>query len=155
MVPQLKSSPRRCRTIADYREAATYVMRLDQLPLQRVINDAKVTDHHAVIPTDVEHDVEKFSPDERRIFDLVARRFLAVFHPPARYARTTVVTLVEEERFRTRGKITLEAGWRGVYGLEPDAEKTVRGRRLRRRRAARRCRRARPCAASPPSARTR
>jgi DNA topoisomerase-3 len=98
-------------------------MRLDQLPLQRVINDAKVTDHHAVIPTDVAHDVEKFSPDERRIFDLVARRFLAVFHPPARYARTTVVTEVEGESFRTRGKITLEAGWRGVYGLEPDAEK--------------------------------
>src|SRR5262249_57156925 len=53
----------------------------------------------------------------------VARRFLAVFHPPARYARTTVITLVEEERFRTRGKVTLEAGWRAVYGVEPDGEK--------------------------------
>ncbi|HEY2939316.1 MAG TPA: DNA topoisomerase, partial [Gaiellaceae bacterium] len=53
----------------------------------------------------------------------IARRFLAVFHPPARYARTTVVTLVEDERFRTRGKVTLEAGWRGVYGVEADAEK--------------------------------
>src|SRR5207245_6812188 len=63
------------------------------------------------------------TPDERRIFDLVARRFLAVFHPPARYARTTVITLVEEERFRTRGKITLEAGWRAVYGIEPDQER--------------------------------
>ena len=61
-----------------------------------------------------------FTPDERRIFDLVARRFLAVFHPPARYARTTVVTEVESERFRTRGKVTLEAGWRGVYGVEAD-----------------------------------
>jgi len=123
MVPQLKIVASTLQDISDYREAATYVMRLDQLPLQRVINDAKVTDHHAVIPTDVPHDVEKFSPDERRIFDLVARRFLAVFHPPARYARTTVVTEVEGESFRTRGKITLEAGWRGVYGLEPDAEK--------------------------------
>src|SRR5205085_11020090 len=107
--------------INDYREAATYVMRLDQLPLQRVVNDAKVDDHHAIIPTDVPHDVDNFSPDERRVFDLVARRFLAVFHPPARYARTTVITLVEEERFRTRGKVTLEAGWRGVYGVEADA----------------------------------
>ena len=62
------------------------------------------------------------------MFDLVAARFLAVFHPPARYARTTVITLVEEERFRTRGKITLEAGWRGVYGLEPDSGAAVRGR---------------------------
>ncbi|MDE3190865.1 MAG: DNA topoisomerase 3 [Acidobacteriota bacterium] len=123
MVPQLKIVASTLQDINEYRESATYVMRLDQLPLQRVINDEKVSDHHAVIPTDVPHDVEKFSPDEMRIFDLVARRFLAVFHPPARYARTTVVTEVEGESFRTRGKITLEAGWRGVYGLEPDAEK--------------------------------
>jgi DNA topoisomerase-3 len=87
------------------------------------VNDARVDDHHAIIPTDVDHDVTTFSPDERRIFDLVARRFLAVFHPPARYARTTVVTEVEAERFRTRGKITLDAGWRGVYGVEADADK--------------------------------
>ena len=94
----------------------------EQLPLGRVVNDAKVDDHHAIIPTDVDHDIETFSPDERRIFDLVAKRFLAVFHPPARYARTTIITLVEEERFRTRGKVTLEAGWRAVYGLQADAK---------------------------------
>src|SRR5438132_6421574 len=123
MVPQLKIVASTLQEISDYREAATYVMRLEQLPLARVVNDAKVDDHHAIIPTDVPHDVEKFTPDERRIFDLVARRFLAVFHPPARYARTTVVTEVEGESFRTRGKVTLEAGWRSVYGLEPDAEK--------------------------------
>src|SRR5207302_1426182 len=53
-------------------------------------------------------------------------RYLAVFHPPARYQRTTVITAVEEERCRTRGKITLEAGWRGVYGLESEEEKIAR-----------------------------
>jgi DNA topoisomerase-3 len=57
------------------------------------------------------------------VFDLVARRFLAVFHPSARFQRTEVITNVEEERFRTRGKITLEPGWRGVYGLESDLDK--------------------------------
>jgi DNA topoisomerase-3 len=123
MVPQLKPTAGTLVPIDDYRKAAEYVLALDQLPLQRVINDAKVDDHHAIIPTDVDHDIEAFTPDERRVFDLVARRFLAVFHPPARYARTTVITLVEEERFRTRGKITLEAGWRAVYGLEPDHER--------------------------------
>jgi DNA topoisomerase-3 len=123
MVPQLKPTAGTLEPISDYTKAAEYVLALDQLPLQRVINDAKVDDHHAVIPTDVDHDVDSFTPDERRVFDLVARRFLAVFHPPARYARTTVITLVEEERFRTRGKITLEAGWRAVYGLEPDHER--------------------------------
>jgi DNA topoisomerase-3 len=123
MVPQLKPTAATLQPIEDYRKGAEYVLALDQLPLGRVVNDAKVSDHHAVIPTDIEKDLEAFSPDERRVFDLVAKRFLAVFHPPARYARTTVITLVEEERFRTRGKITLEAGWRGVYGLEPDQER--------------------------------
>ena len=123
MVAQLKPTAATLRPIEDYRAAAEYVLALDQLPLARVVNDAKVDDHHAIIPTDIDHDVDDFSPDERRVFDLVARRFLAVFHPPARYARTTVITVVEEERFRTRGKVTLEPGWRGVYGLEADAER--------------------------------
>jgi DNA topoisomerase III len=123
LVPQLKPTAATLQPIGEYAGAARFVVGLAQLPLGRVVNDSKVDDHHAIIPTDVPHDLTKFTPDEKRIFDLVARRFLAVFHPPARYARTTVVTLVEEERFRTRGKVTLEAGWRGVYGLEADADK--------------------------------
>src|SRR5256885_4936367 len=123
LVPQLKPTAATLEPIGDYREAARFVLGLSELPLGRVVNDARVDDHHAIIPTDVEHDVDRFSPDERRIFDLVGRRFLAVFHPAARYQRTEVVTLVEDERFRTRGKITLEPGWRGVYGLESDLDK--------------------------------
>src|SRR5580765_8620988 len=125
LVPQLKPTAATLQPIGEYAAAARYVLGLQQLPLARVVNDSKVSDHHAIIPTDVEHDVSRFSPDERRIFDLVARRFLAVSHPPARYARTTVVTLVEEERFRSRGKITLEAGWRGVYGLLSEADQAA------------------------------
>jgi DNA topoisomerase III len=120
MVAGLKPTAETLLPIPDYAAAAGFVLGLAELPLGRIVNDAKVDDHHAIIPTDVDHDVSAFSPDERRVFDLVARRFLAVFHPPARYARTTVITEVEGERFRTRGKVTLEAGWRGVYGLEVD-----------------------------------
>ncbi|HEY2940013.1 MAG TPA: DNA topoisomerase 3 [Gaiellaceae bacterium] len=126
LVAQLKPTAATLQPVPDYAEAARYVLALQQLPLGRVVNDSKVDDHHAIIPTDVEHELDRFSPDERRVFDLVARRFLAVFHPPARYARTTIVTLVEEERFRTRGKVTLEAGWRGVYGLESEEDKKAR-----------------------------
>ena len=126
LVSQLKPTAATLQPIPDYAEAARYVLGLQQLPLGRVVNDSKVSDHHAIIPTDVEHELDRFSPDERRVFDLIARRFLAVFHPPARYARTTIVTLVEEERFRSRGKITLEAGWRGVYGLESEDDKKAR-----------------------------
>ena len=123
MVPELKIVASTLQDISEYRDAATYVMRLEQLPLARVVNDAKVDDHHAIIPTNILHDVHSFSPDERRIFDLIARRFLAVFHPPARYAKTTIITEVEDETFRTRGKITLEAGWRSVYLVETAGER--------------------------------
>jgi len=92
---------------------------VDTLPLKRVIDDSKISQNHAIIPTISPHAVEKFSGDEQRIFDLVARRFLAAFHPPARYARTTVVTAVEGETFRTQRCVTLEVGWRGVYGAVP------------------------------------
>jgi DNA topoisomerase III len=126
LVSQLKPTAATLQPIGEYAAAARYVLGLQQLPLGRVVNDSKVSDHHAIIPTDVEHELDRFSPDERRVFDLVARRFLAVFHPPARYARTTIVTLVEEERFRSRGKITLEAGWRGVYGLESEEDRKAR-----------------------------
>src|SRR5205807_2175359 len=123
MVPQLKPAGGTLQPIQDYRAAAEYVLALDQLLLGRVVNDAKVDDHHAIIPKDVDHDVEIMTTAERRVFDLVSRLFLAVLHPPARYARTTVITVVDEERFRTRGKITLEAGWRSIYGVEADHER--------------------------------
>ena len=122
LVSALKPTAETLLPIPEYQDSARYVVELVELPLGRVINDAKVTDHHAIIPTDITHDVSAFSPDERRVFDLIARRFLAAFHPAARYERTTIVTLVEEERFRTRGKVTLEPGWRRVYGLESDEE---------------------------------
>ena len=118
MVPHLKPTAETLVSVKDYAEAARFVLSLEKLPLARVVNDARVEDHHAIIPTDIEHALDTFTPDERRVFDLVARRFLAVFHPPARYARTTVVTVVEDERFRTRGKVTLDPGWRRAYGLD-------------------------------------
>jgi DNA topoisomerase III len=106
----------------EYGEASKYVLGLDVLPLARVVNDAKVTDHHAIIPTRAErHPVEKMNPDDRRIYDLVARRFLAVFHPDAVFENTSVETAVGGHVFRTRGKLMLVPGWRGVYGEEADA----------------------------------
>jgi DNA topoisomerase-3 len=92
-----------------------------------VVNDAKVTDHHAIIPTRAEHHpIEQMNDDDRRIYDLVARRFLAVFHPDAVFENTRVETTVREHVFRTRGKLMLVPGWRGVYGEEADTDGTGR-----------------------------
>jgi DNA topoisomerase-3 len=100
----------------EYARAAAYVTGLDTLPLGRVVNDAKVTDHHAIIPTKAEHRTDKMSDDDRRIYDMVVRRFLAVFHPDAVFENTRLETTVVEHIFRTRGRVLIEPGWRGVYG---------------------------------------
>ena len=83
------------------------------------MNDAKVEDHHAIIPTRSEHKLEKMKEDEIKVYDLVAKRFLAIFHPEAVFERTRVETTVEEHVFRTSGRVLLEAGWKAVYGEEP------------------------------------
>jgi DNA topoisomerase-3 len=115
----LKPIAGRLGGIAAYRPHAEYVTGLDVLPIARVVNDAKVDDHHAIIPTG-ELPRGELATDDRRIYDLVCRRFLAVFHPDARFEDTEVVTEAAELRFRTRGKRLLEAGWRApAFGDEP------------------------------------
>src|SRR5829696_71254 len=96
------------------------VTSLDKLPLGRVVNDDKVDDHHALIPTRSEHDLDRMGSDERRVYDLVAKRFLAIFHPDAVYERTRVETTVSEHVFRTSGRRMLEPGFKAVYGEEAD-----------------------------------
>ncbi|MEA2219823.1 MAG: topoisomerase, partial [Solirubrobacteraceae bacterium] len=100
----------------EYQAAAAYVQGLDLLPLKRVVADDKVGDHHAIIPTNSKHALDRLSDDDRRIYDMVARRFLAVFHPEAVFENTKVETTVAGHVFRTRGKVLLVPGWRGVYG---------------------------------------
>jgi DNA topoisomerase-3 len=107
----------------EYTTAASYVTRLEKLPLGRVVNDKKVSDHHAIIPTKSEHDLGKMGDDELKIYDLVAKRFLSVFYPEAVYERTRIETTVEERVFRTSGRVLLQAGWKEVYGeLGRDSE---------------------------------
>jgi DNA topoisomerase-3 len=124
MIPTIKPIARLVGGRAEYAAASQYVLGLDVLPLGRVVNDARVTDHHAIIPTLAErHPVEKMSDDDRKVYDLVVRRFLAVFHPDAVFENTRVETTVADHVFRSRGKLMLEAGWRAVYGELPDSER--------------------------------
>ncbi|HEU4978458.1 MAG TPA: DNA topoisomerase 3 [Solirubrobacteraceae bacterium] len=123
MVPEIKPTASQVGRRAEYAKAAQYVTGLDLLPLGRVVDDAKVGDHHAIIPTNAEHRLEKMNDDDRRIYDLVARRFLAVFHPEAVFENTRVETTVESHVFRTRGKVLIVPGWRGVYGELSEGER--------------------------------
>jgi DNA topoisomerase-3 len=119
MVAEIKPIAELVGAQPEYRAGAEYVTALDLLPLARVVNDEKVTDHHAIIPTRSEHKLDKMSSDDRRIYDMVTRRFLAVFHPEAVFENTRVETTIGQGEsghvFRTRGKLLLVPGWRGVY----------------------------------------
>ena len=115
MVAEIKPTVEHVATNRDYAEGAKYVLGLDLLPLSRVV------DHHAIIPTNSPQTLDKLSDDDRRIYDLVARRFLAVFHPEAVFENTRVETTVAEHIFRTRGRILVVPGWRGVYGEQAEA----------------------------------
>jgi DNA topoisomerase-3 len=130
MVPEIKPTAAKVGRFSEYREAARYVGGLDLLPLGRVVDDAKVGDHHAIIPTNSEHVLDKMGSDDRRIYDLVVRRFLAVFHPDAVFENTRVETTVPgadgaEHVFRTRGRVLLVPGWRGVYGELAESERSA------------------------------
>jgi DNA topoisomerase-3 len=116
LVGELKPTAALLGRQREYARAAAYVTGLDVLPLGRVVNDAKVTDHHAIIPTRAQHPVDRMSNDDRRIYDLVVRRFLAVFHPDAVFENTRLETSVGTHVFRTRGRLLVVPGWRGVYG---------------------------------------
>jgi DNA topoisomerase-3 len=123
MIPEIKPIARLVGGQAEYAAAAKYVLGLDVLPLGRVVNDAKVTDHHAIIPTNADsHPIDKMRDDDRKIYDLVVRRFLAIFHPEAVFENTRVETTVKTHVFRTRGKLLLVPGWRSVYGEQADGD---------------------------------
>lgn len=87
---------------------------------RRIFNNAKVTDHHAIIPTTVLP--KNLSEAEGKIYLMVVQRFLAVFFPPAKFLLTKRLSVVEEETFITEGKIMLEPGWKAIYG-NPAADK--------------------------------
>lgn len=86
---------------------------------KKVFDNSKVTDHHAIIPTG-QHP-QNLTDMERRVFDLIARRFIAVFYPDCLFATTTVLGEVEGIEFKVTGKQILDPGWRVVFGT-PSAQ---------------------------------
>lgn len=105
-----------------YYKALTAPVLAQPIPkLKTVFDDKKVTDHHAIIPTDILP--AHLSTEEKRVYDLVARRFIAAFYPECKVANTTVMGVVGQVEFKATGKQVLEAGWREVYAQEAKAKK--------------------------------
>ena len=86
------------------------------VPNKRIFNNAKISDHFAIIPT--LQAPKHLSEPEQKLYDMVVKRFLAVFYPAAEYLLTTRITRVESEPFKTEGKVLVNPGWLAVYGRE-------------------------------------
>lgn len=109
--------PERLRAIAigPYKDAASAVLHSKPLQTKYIVNDAKVTDHHAIIPTEQYVDLNKLSREERHIYDLVVRRFIAVLSAPFEYDEVQVKITVGKYNFYTKGQSVKSAGWKAVY----------------------------------------
>jgi DNA topoisomerase-3 len=91
-------------------------------PNKRIFNNAKVSDHFAIIPTT--EPPKGLSEPEQKLYDMVTKRFLAVFYPAAEFLETVRITRVENEPFKSVGKVLLNPGWMAVYGREAQSEDT-------------------------------
>lgn len=99
-----------------YRDVAGAILRSGNIHTKYIVNDARVTDHHAIIPTEEPADFMRMGGDEKKIYDLVVRRFLAVLSAPYEYDETSVKITVGKNDFFAKGNTVRDAGWKAAYG---------------------------------------
>ena len=119
IVPTLKERLRACGT-GPYRKPAGRLLNQTFTAKASFVNDAKVSDHHAIIPTEQFVSLEHMTIDERRIYDLVVRRFLAVLYPPFEYEQVSLTVDIGGEMFAAGGKTVKSSGWKEVYEADGD-----------------------------------
>lgn len=114
IVPTLKDRVKACG-IGSYGRAASKILRSPIQGSKSFVDNSKVTDHHAIIPTEQPVIFGALSDSERKVYDLVVKRFLAALYPPFEYEQTTVKAKIGDEYFVAKGKIVVNAGWKEVY----------------------------------------
>lgn len=115
MKGKVKSTIHRLQALEEYAPYAEPLMQEIRFT-KRIIDNAKVTDHHAIIPTGVP--ARNLTDNERKVYDLVVRRFIAAFYPDCEISTTTVLGKVDKVDFKVTGKQILKPGWRVVFGAE-------------------------------------
>lgn len=106
--------------VGPYAQLARPLLRKNLPTSKRIVDDSKVSDHHAIIPTEETVLLNQLSTEERKLYDLIVRRFISLFYPPARYDNVSVVVQVEGEQLHVKGTTIKDAGWREVYGADAD-----------------------------------
>lgn len=131
VVPTL---PERLKAIAigPYKDTANALIRAKNIQTKYIVNDAKVSDHHAIIPTEQYVDLNRLTNDERHIYDLVVRRFLAVLSAPYEYDEAQVKVTVGRHSFYAKGQSIISAGWKALYdsSLEDDDDADMKSQSL-------------------------
>ncbi|MBP1966903.1 DNA topoisomerase III [Paenibacillus aceris] len=114
--------------IGPYAPLAAPLLRKPLTITKRIVDDTKVSDHHAIIPTGEAVSLAALSADERRLYDLIVRRFLSLFYGPCRYDETKLTVDIAGEKLYASGKVVKQAGWKEVYGAndftDPDREES-------------------------------
>lgn len=114
--------PNTLKGLVDYTELTASVLAGKIPKSKKVFDNSKITDHHAIIPTGVP--ARNLTDNERKVYDLVARRFIAAFYPDCEISTTTVLGKVGKVDFKVTGKQILKPGWRVVFGAEPKDTET-------------------------------
>lgn len=128
LVHTLKDRIRAC-SVGPYQTLAAKVLQKPIKAHSSFVDDRKVSDHHAIIPTEEKPSLLALSDKEKKIYDLVVKRFLAVLYPPFEYEQTNVTVHIGQETFVAKGKNVLAQGWKEVYGQrldEDDSEEELR-----------------------------
>ncbi|KWW21004.1 DNA topoisomerase III [Peribacillus simplex] len=111
--------------IGEYRPLANKVLNKPIKTSKAFVDDSKVSDHHAIIPTEGYVNLSAFTDKERKIYDLVVKRFLAVLFPAFEYEQLTVQTKIGDQTFIARGKSVIHSGWKEVYANHFDDEEST------------------------------
>lgn len=116
--------------IGEYRILANELLNKEIKGNKSFVDDSKVSDHHAIIPTEERGNLANLSSEERKVYDLVVKRFLSVMLPPFEYIQTTLEGKVNGERFIAKGKVVKSKGWKKVFDREDDEESDIKEQEL-------------------------
>lgn len=125
MIPKISSTLKKLSFVQEYKKFAEIIIGLEKLPIsKRIIDNSKVTDHHAIIPTESNFKIDSLNPEEKNVFNLIAIRFMSVFYPNYIYSIKKVTVDIENEFFLSKGTTIIQKGWAELYSeLDKSKEK--------------------------------